>query len=177
MLKKWNDSMEKLFFQSENTDLSFEEIKNSFELNLDNHSLQNLSYVFSSQLQINQITFLFSQLSSFFEVGFLLQKNPQQQKFKLMQIFAYSKHLTQLNEEQKISLPHCSQNQILSTPAQSFLKKFNLGFLDDQRQLKAFLVPLNENNSLIVMSGLAEPWLQLRIECLQNTLMKIDFQT
>jgi len=172
--------MEKLFFQTENenTDLSFEEIKNSFELNLDNHPLQNLSYVFSSQLQINQVTFLFSQLSSFFEVGFLLQKtNTREQKFKLAQIFAYSKHLNQLNEEQKISLPRCSQNQILSTSAQGFLRKFNLGFLDDKGQLKAFLVPLNENNSLIVMSGLAEPWLQLRIECLQNTLMKIDFQT
>lgn len=182
MFKKLNDkinlSFEKLFFNTENsTNSTFEEIKKNFELNYDNLPIQNLSYIFSSQVNYEKTKLLFSQLSSFFEVGLLLKRAQNQNSmYEIDEIFAFSQIATQIKNQDLIRLPQTSTQSILKTSARSILKKYHLEFFDEDNDLSAFLIHLNKDNSLILMSSLAEPWLQLRIETLKNSLMKIDFE-
>ena len=89
MNKKWNDTFEKIF-ESSTQDLTLLESQKTFELNLENHSLENLSYIHSQPDQIN-IVRIFSQLSSFFELGFLFQK--QKNTFAAIQGFAFSQNI------------------------------------------------------------------------------------
>ncbi len=173
MIKKINTHFEKLFEQK-NDPTSFKELKDNFVLSEKNSELENLSYIFSQQANKNDLLMLFSQLSSFFEVGFLLEKT-HSQKYHALQIFAYAKHFQSLDGLQLIQLPQPELFKVLSTNAQNFLSHFHLAELDHKNRMNAFLMKISEQYSLIVMSSLAEPWLQLRIESLHQTLLKINF--
>ena len=93
MIKKWNDKLEKMF-ETNTQDLTLIESQRTFELNSDNRSLENLSYI-HSMVSKKDISFVFSQLAPFFEVGFLFEK--QKQNYAAIQGFAFS-HMLELAE-------------------------------------------------------------------------------
>ena len=59
--------------ETNNQDLALLENQKNFDLNLNNRMLENLSYIHSQDKKI-QMTTLFTQLSPFFEVGFLFER-------------------------------------------------------------------------------------------------------
>ena len=172
MIKKWNDKIEKAF--NVNTqDLSLLESQQTFQLNFENHSLENLSYIHSRISQQN-ITNVFSQLASFFEMGFLLEK--QKRNFAAVQGFAFGQTLKLDEKNIFLNLPKTQLYNVVRTSAPSILKKINYDFLNHSQKMNAFVITISAQHSLLVFSQLAEPWMKLRLESLQKTLMKISFE-
>ncbi len=176
MMKKWNAQVEKMLDQPNHT-LDFDEFKKAYQPELDNQRLENISYIFSGVVTAGQIPLLFTQLSSFFEVGFLIEKTGSKNIYTAHQIFAFSKHLNQLDAMKTIRLPDSELFQVMKTNAKAFLSKFALDAMDAENRMSAFLVRLTDHHSIVIMSSLAEPWLQLRIESLQKTLMRVHFDS
>ncbi len=176
MIKKLNEKVEKMFDQPQQL-LEFEELKKTFQLTSDNQSLENISYIFEHVVKKDDITLLFTQLSSFFEVGFMMERTSSENFYAATQIFAFSKHLNQLAGLETIRLPEVALYKVMKTSAKSFLTKFNLANLDSEKKMTGFLVRLTPSHTFVVLSSLAEPWLQLRIESLQKTLMRVHFDS
>lgn len=173
MIKKWNEKLEKMF-ESTNQDLTLIESSRTFELNPDNVYLENLSYVYNSPVQKYNILSTFSQLSPFFELGFLLER--QKNSYTPTHSFAYG-NLTNLSEKNiLLKLPRTDMFVIVSTPASGILNKMNYNFLNPEGKMSAFVIAVSPTYSILVATKIAEPWLRLRLESLQKTLMKINFE-
>ena len=115
------------------------------------------------------------QLSSYFEIGFLFKSNQKTCDYKIQSAFVFAKKVTQISELNGVRLPKTSLFKILKTPAVPFLKKFNMKPLDKFEQMDAYMLPISENYSLVLITQMAEPWAELKISALQSTLMKINF--
>ncbi len=172
MNKKWNDTFEKIF-ETNTQDLTLLESQRTFELNSENHSLENLSYIHSQADQINIIR-IFSQLSSFFELGFLFEK--QKNNFAAIQGFAFGQNISLGEKNILINFPEIDLYSLFKTNASSILKKMNYGFINKNKKMNAFVIKISQQHSILVFTELAEPWLKLRLESLQKTLMKISFE-
>ncbi|MBC7741740.1 MAG: hypothetical protein H7061_06070 [Bdellovibrionaceae bacterium] len=179
MIKKWNEKVEKIFDQPNQPQASAEceELKKAFDVTLDNQSLENMSYVFSTLLTAADMGTVFTQLSSFFEMGFLIEPTLTKNVGAVSMAFAYSKHMAQVDNLKPIRIPKPAIFQVLKTDATAFLSKFNLQNFNADKKLQAFLIRVTDAHTIVVMSGLAEPWLQLRIESLQKTLMRVHFES
>ena len=138
-------------------------------------ALENLSYIFSGEITPEKLTNLFSQLSAYFEVGFLLQLNNHSRKFHLKDIFGYSKKMALPENSRAIRLPKSELFRILKTGARPFLNHFEMGHFDPNHKMTAYLIPISLTYTFVLVSQDAEPWAKLKIEALQNTLMKINF--
>lgn len=176
MIKKINDAVEKIFDQADQA-VDIEEIKKSFALTADNKQLENISYIFSSSFKKDELVLLFTQLSSFFEIGFLFETGKNNKTAQPVQIFAYAKQLCQNDSISPIALPKPDLYKVLKTNSKNFLKKYNLNNLDSENKMSAFLIRVSSRYTLVLMSGLAEPWLQLRIESLKKTLMRLPIDS
>lgn len=177
MIKNFNQKIEELFekpFDPQRAQ-SLEEIKTKFILSEDNKQIENLSYVFASTVGKNEIPLLFSQLASFFEIGFLFEKT-HTRKFQALQMFAYSIQIKNLDGIGLMQLPEPKLFKVLCTSSASFLSKANLSMFGEDRKLDAYLIRVSKNETFVLMLSLADPWAQLRIEALQKTLMKIIFE-
>lgn len=173
MIKKWNDKLEKIF-DSTHQDLTLLESRQTFELSADNSLLENLSYVHSFQLSKNSIHSVFTQLSSFFEIGFLFEK--QNKIASAVDAFAYGQPIDLTHKALLLRLPVCSLFHIVKTPASAILKKLNYAFLNPQKKMNSFIISVSPTYSILIATEMAEPWLRLRLESLQKTLMKIHFE-
>ena len=89
MIKKWNDKFEKIF-ETSTQDLALIESQRTFMLDSNNSALENLSYIHTLSSNAN-ITNVFSQLASFFEAGFLFEK--QKSNYAAVQGFAFGQTL------------------------------------------------------------------------------------
>ena len=176
MIKKINDAVEKFFEQADHV-VDVEEIKKAYTLTADNSQLENISYIFSSTLKKDDLALLFTQLSSFFEIGFLFETVKNNKSVQPVQIFAYAKQLCQNENIKSITLPKPDLHKILKTNSKTFLKKYNLSDLDCENKMSAFLIRISPRYTLILMSGLAEPWLQLRLESLKKMLMRLPIES
>jgi hypothetical protein len=174
MIKKLNTQIEKLFDQS-NQAMGFEELKKKFLLSENNSEIDNLSYIFTKHVNKQDLQLLFTQLSSFFEVGFLFEKSGSP-VYQAVQVFAFSKQMQNLDGLKLITLPQPEIFKILSTDSKSFLNFFKLSELDRENKFESFLIRLSERHSIVLMSSLAEPWLKIRLESLQKALLKIHFE-
>lgn len=172
MNKKWNDTFEKIF-ETNTQDLTLLESQQSFELNSENHSLENLSYIHCQTDQVN-IVRIFSQLSSFFELGFLFEK--KKDIFSATQGFAFGQVLNLGEKNILIKFPKMDLYSLFKTNASAILKKMNYGFLNKSKKMNAFVIKISSQHSVLVFTELAEPWLKVRLESLQKTLMKISFE-
>lgn len=179
MIKKWNEKVEKMFDQPQPTQQlgECEELKKAYHVTLDNQQLENISYIFSTMLTKIEMGTVFTQLSSFFEMGFLIEKTATRNVGAVSNAFAFSKHMAQVENLNPIRMPNPALFQVLKTDATAFLAKFNLDNFNTDKKLQAFLMRVTESHTIVVMSGLAEPWLQLRIESLQKTLMRVHFDS
>ncbi len=172
MIKKWTDTFEKIF-DTNTQDLTLLENQQSFKLNLENHYLENLSYIHSVSQPVD-ITNVFSQLSSFFELGFLFER--QKNNFAAIQGFAFGQSLSLIDKKIFMNFPEMKLYTIFKTGALSILKKMNYSFINKNKKMNAFVIPVSHQYSILVFTELAEPWLKLRLESLQKTLMKISFE-
>lgn len=154
---------------------TLEEIRKAFVPSEDNHQIENLSYVFNKTVSKKEIPLLFSQLSSFFEIGFLFEKS-YSGKYHAMQMFAYSYQMKKLDGLPLIQLPQPDLFKVLQTNSKSFLSKLKLSDYDESHRLGAFLICISQSETLVLLSRLADPWAKVRLEALQNSLMKIHFE-
>ncbi|MFZ3229744.1 MAG: hypothetical protein WA160_06040 [Pseudobdellovibrio sp.] len=173
MIKKWNDKLEKIF-NSTNQDLALLESSQNFELNSDNLYLENLSYIYTNPIRPQNIQSLFSQLSPFFEIGFLLEK--QKSYHTPTQMFAFGQLSNIAEKNILLKLPATSVYTIVRTSAVGILKKMNFAFLNSQNKMSAFVISVSPSLSILVVTKIADPWLKLRLESLQKTLMKVNFE-
>ena len=172
MMKKWNEKLERAF-ESTNQDLSLMESRQTFELNADNSSLENLSYIHSVLPEKESIHSVFTQLSPFFEVGFLFEK--QKDSNLAIDAFAFGQPIFLGSQNILLRLPRTKLFHIAKTPAPAILKKLNHSFVNPERKMTAFVVAISDTYSLLLGTEIAEPWLKVRLEVLQKTLMKIHF--
>ena len=173
MIKKWNEKLEKMF-EANTSDLSLIESRESFELNSNNSSLENLSYVHSARLDKNCIHSVFTQLSPFFEIGFLFER--QNNQGFAIDAFAFGEPIDLRSMTLNLKLPKTELFNIAKTSAEALLKKLNFSYLNPQKKMNAFVISISASFSILVVTELAEPWLKLRLEALQSTLMKIHFE-
>ncbi|MBC7466117.1 MAG: hypothetical protein H7256_08995 [Bdellovibrio sp.] len=174
MIKKWNEKLEKMF-ESTNQDLTLIESSQTFELNPDNVYLENLSYIYTSAVEKNNIQAVFTQLSPFFELGFLLEK--QKNVYTPTHAFAYGNISNIADKKILLKLPRTDVFVVVRAAASAILKKVNYDFLNRDKKMSAFVVAISPNYSILVATKIAEPWLKLRLESLQKTLMKINFES
>ena len=179
MFRKINAKLENLFDQNPQSPRIIHEApkmpKKEFQTEDSVCALENLSYIFTGEINPEKLTNLFSQLSAYFEVGFLLQLNPHSLKFHLKDIFGYSKKMSLPENSRAIRLPQSELFRILNTKARPFLNHFEMGHFDPNEKMTAYLIPISLTYTIVVVSTDAEPWAKLKIEALQNTLMKINF--
>lgn len=172
MLKRWNEKLEKIF-ETNNHDLSLIESQKTFELNADNSSIEHLSYIYNFQLEKNNIHAVFTQLSSFFEVGFLFER--QNRIHCAINGFAFGQPINLMQKTLLLKLPKASLFNIVKTSAAAVLKKLNYGFLDVNKKMQSYTICVSDTYSILVATEMAEPWIKLRLEALQKTMMKINF--
>lgn len=179
MFRKINAKLENLFDQnSQNTRIVHEAPKmpkNEFQAQGSVRALENLSYIFTGEINREKLVNLFSQLSAYFEVGFLMQLNPHSHKFHLKDIFGYSKKMALPENSRAIRLPKSELFRILKTKARPFLNHFEMAHFDPNEKMTAYLIPISRTYTIVLISPDAEPWARLKIEALQTTLMKINF--
>jgi len=179
MFRKINAKLETLFDQNSQSPRIIHEApkmpKNEFQNEGSVCALENLSYIFTGEINPEKLSNLFSQLSAYFEVGFLLQLNQHSRKFHLKDLFGYSKKMSLPENSRAIRLPKTELFRILNTKARPFLNHFEMGHFDPNNKMTAYLIPISLTYTIIVVSQDAEPWARLKIEALQNTLMKINF--
>lgn len=181
MFNKINTQLENLFEQPSKTALKSEQ--GSAEMQSEMHIgfqpgnitlLENLSYIFSDVAEQTSLLNLFSQLSSYFEIGFLL-KNTDSNIYKVIGAFAFMQKLKTDEISKHIKLPNPGLYKILKTDAHQILNYFDMKDLNPQKKMLSYLIPLTDSYTIIVMTQTAEPWVGLKIEALQKTLMKINF--
>lgn len=187
MFKKLSTKLEKMFDQPASVALPAERTaatttlskKIDFQIVENNQQIENLSYIFSADcLQEKDMSLLFSHLSCFFEGGFLLERKQTNAVSILTQAFWYGKQISckQLNCR-TLQLPNTKAFKVLKTSTQTLVSHFGLHNDSDTSNcgLVSYLIPLNHRYSIVVTTVLAEPWAKIRIELLQQTLMKINF--
>lgn len=178
MLKNLTKKFEQLFedpLDHKQQAHSLDEIRKAFIPSEDNHQIENLSYVFSKPVQKKELPLLFSHLSSFFEIGFLFEKS-YSGKYHAMQMFAYSYQMKKLDGLPLMQLPQPDLFKVLQTNSKNFLAKLKLSDYDETERLGAFLIRISQTETLVLLSSLADPWAKVRLESLQNALMKIQFE-
>jgi len=178
MLKNLTKKFEQLFEDPQGHKQhanALEEIKKAFVPSEDNKQIENLSYVFTKAVYKKDIPLLFSQLSSFFEMGFLFEKS-YSGKYHATQMFAYSFQMKKLDALPLTQLPQSDLFKVLQTNSKTFLTKIGLVEYDSEHRLGAFLIRISQTETLVLLSRLADPWAKNRLESLQNALMKIQFE-
>ena len=178
MMKNLTKKIEKLFdnpLEHKQHAISLEEIRQSFIIAEDNHQIENLSYVFTKDLHKKDTALIFSQLASFFEIGFLFEKT-NSRKYQATHMFAYSLQMKKLDGLPLIHLPQCDMFKVLQTNSRAFLSKLKLSDYDEPHRLGAFMIRISQTETLVLLSSLADPWAKVRLEALQNSLMKINFK-
>ena len=178
MLKKLSIKIESLFDHDNHNSLAQEhlitEARHKFEITDNLAHLENLSYVFNFEVKDEDIENLFSQISCYFEINFLLYKQSNK-KYKPRASVLYGKKINTIESWPIVSLPQVPIFKVYKTNAHQLLKKFFLQELDPQNKMFCYLLKLSEECVLVLATQTAEPWAKLRIETLQNTLMKINF--
>lgn len=174
MISKVFNRVEKLF-DNPSFEISLIEQKKYFEINPDNNYLENISYSFSLKDTNCSISTIFTRLTSFFEMGFLFQKNRLNTKSCLISCFGYGIINQDISKRIEFQLPQTSIFSVHKTSAQGFLKRLGLNQIDAEKKLEAYYIRLSENTSLVVMTSWPKPWIKPRLESLQKTLMRIPF--
>lgn len=179
MFRKLNARLENLFDQNSQSTRIADDVPKAraqqFQTESEVHGLENLSYIFSNEINHDNLPNLFSQLSSYFELGFLLKLDPHSQKYHLKDVFGFSKKMIFPENSRAITLPKVEFYKILKTRARPFLQHFQMSHFDYDDKMFTYLIPISDNYTIVVATPVAEPWARIKIEALRNTLMKIHF--
>lgn len=183
MLKNITDKIENLLEQKNSQVLLSEHTLTSaqkqFQPIYDNKLIENLAYAFSYEINSKNFEYFFSQLSTFFEIGFLMEKinittekNPD---YRVKDAFFYQNKMIQNDSLRHIGLPQIPTHQVLKTSGYHFLKKLQLEQLDTQQKYNCYLIKITDKYYMSFLSPNAEPWIKLQIEALNTILLKINF--
>lgn len=179
MFKKINTKLENLFDQPQsnlrNLDPIVTDVQSNFQLLDNNKMLENLSYIFSGEVNPKNLLNLFLQLSSYFEIGFLLQKSHDKDKHEVIASFVYGKKIDIAQGFKTLKLPNPGICKVVKTSAHQILNYFNIKNIDPEKKMMSYLTPVSTNYTFVVTTQIAEPWASLKIEALQKMLMKINF--
>lgn len=178
MFKKINQKIEKLFDQNSAPSVTVQtlpDVQNGFQIVNNNQMLENLSYIFSNEIDHISLSHLFSQLSSYFEIGFLLRKREEPNLYIVKDAFFFSKKIIEVKSFKPIKLPTPALFAILITKGAAFLNHFGMSKADSGKKMISYLIPISENYTVVVITPTAEPWAKLKVESLQKTFMKINF--
>jgi hypothetical protein len=177
MFKQLTKKLEYLFDNDTQFNLALEpslvEARSRFVLTENVSHLQNLSYVYNSEVTQENMENLFAQIACYFEVNFLMCKDKTNYKTRFATL--YGKKINNLDSWTHLTLPEVPLYKVYKTQAYALLKKFGLKDLDESKKMTSFLFHLTPSCTLVVMTEVAEPWSKLKIETLQQTLMKISF--
>lgn len=172
MLKKLNLKLENLFDENSTphflTDPGLIAARKNFQAVGDAHLLENLSYIFSEEVDSTMLQNLFSQLCSYFEIGYL-QSNDKQN------ITLFGEPWALVASTAILKLPDTPLFKVFKTNGAMVLSHFQIEELDPAKKMQAYMVRIANGHYFVFVSATAEPWARLRIEALQNTLMKINF--
>ncbi len=188
MFKKFSTKLEKLFEKSAHaspySEQYFAEMQDDFQIVYNNKILENLSYVFSNEINSDNLRNLFAQLSSYFEIGFLLKKSSKSPDkstiynvalYNVLSAFAFRQKINLSESLKPIKLPFPGLHKVLRTPALQILNRLGLKSLDPKEKMTSYLMPITDNCSIVVMTQIAEPWAKLKVETLHKTFLKINF--
>lgn len=186
MLNKISLQLEKLFEQPAQPQAAATEtaLKISAQqetLIEDNRALCHLSYVFSDGISSDNLLTLFDQLSYHFEGAWLCRKSSADGPYSVLKACFYAKsiaekHLNRLPIASNLTLPQAHLLSVLKIPAHHFLRRAQLSEqLDPEMKMQAYVITLGVNHKLVLFSSLAEPWASVKIETLQQALLKVPF--
>jgi hypothetical protein len=122
-------------------------------------------------------------LSCFFEMSFVFKKpvligaNQQRRSldFQADYVCLYGQKITSAYLQVPVKLPKANFYKVLKTKAYSFLRKFKLQDLDSEKKMNCYLIRISENVTFVFVTNMADPWAKVKIETLQQTLMRINF--
>ncbi|MGZ3690133.1 MAG: hypothetical protein ACXVAX_01435 [Pseudobdellovibrio sp.] len=183
MFKKLTFKLEKIFDHDSSQNLALEhsinEARSEFEITENLAHLNNLSYVYNFEVNAQNIETLFTQIACYFEINFLLFRPKTNQglskKFKTKNAILYGRNINNIEVWPLISLPNVPLYKVFKTNSHAILKKIQLQDLDREKKMFCYLLKLSDDCVLVLATQTAEPWAKLRIETLQSTLMKINF--
>lgn len=179
MFKQLSSKIEYLFDNDLHFNLAQEpsvvEARKNFVLTENISHLKNLSYVYNGEINSQNIESLFAQLSCFFEVNLLVTRPKPEERYKICLTTLFGKKIDNLEGWPTLSLPEGKLYTVYRTGGFALLKKLGLQDLDSEKKMTAFLIPLTPRCTLILFTKVAEPWSRLKVETLQDTLMKINF--
>ncbi len=176
MFKKINSALERIFDEKNERLPTYEQIAalepKKFQSPETMNFFENLSYVLEGEVKPSQV---FLQLLPYFEMGFLLRKKSTSNMYAVEEAFIFSKRLETCENFKPLKLPQVQIFKILKTPAAGLLRHFKTQQFDPDSKMFSYLIPITPHHALIVMTPQAEPWAQVKIEALKETLMKICF--
>jgi hypothetical protein len=190
VLKKFVVSLEKLLdYESTNENIfqsSTSELKNTFHISDNLNEIENLSYAFQERpVDSTNIERLVEKISCFFEIVFLVDLNSSKTSDNksltasssqtLELVYIYGKKTNPINKGTGTVIPNVPVYKVFKTSAFRFLEKFQIQSLDQNKKMNCYLIRVSKKYAFVLVGQLAEPWSKIRVETLQNALMKINF--
>jgi hypothetical protein len=139
------------------------------------NSNQDLLHEKDSQLSQKEKALLaFSNLIPYFEAGILLTTTGDRNVWIPELAFKAGRFYPHLTEDLAIGiqLPNLNINQVAKMNVANFVKKLELTNLITHPEVSGVVVGVDENIRYVLISQLAEPWLRMQIENLQESLLR-----
>lgn len=178
MFKKLTAQLEALFDQDQNQNWLIEQglfdLQKTFKTEDSLSGLQHLSYVHETISTPAELTTLTTQLGCHFEYVFCM-KRIEKHAYVPYASMIFGKILPHNMKWNSIQLPSFTNEKVYRTSSHGLFKKFCISTLDPQFKTQVYLIQVSHDYVFIVASHLAEPWAELKISTLQNTLFKIHF--
>ena len=187
MFKKITTTLENLLDHETNqnfvAELGLHEARRKYLASENLNELENLSYAYSREVTFENLTLLMDTLSCFFEMSFVFKKPAlvnttalrRSVDYQAEYVCLFGQKVTSAQVRVPAKLPKAALYKVLKTTAHSFLKKFKLQDLDSEKKMSCYLIRLSENVTLVFITKMADPWAKVKIETLQQTLMRINF--
>jgi hypothetical protein len=178
ILKKLNYKLEELFDQDPHhnwlIEQNFLEAQKTYASESNLSSLNNLSYVYTNEVNSENVQSFLTQLACHFEGVLLLQQQTTGQ-FQVTRSILFGKPVSESIKWPEVNWPEFKLYQVYKTAANGLFKKLRLTALAENQKASAYLIKTGDGSMLIVFTTQAEPWAKLKMTSLQHTLMKINF--
>ena len=164
MTKSFLEKIETLLDHEDHFDSFKFEKNNSFQIDSQHEHLERIFFTEG----VKQWEILFTRLTAFFEIGFLIQKQ------EIQRMFFYGDSVEKKLPKLKFKLPLPPLFNILKTRGHLFLNK--MGFsLPNADKMNCLLIRVDETQYIVLLTQQADPWLQLRCESLRKALTNHDY--
>jgi hypothetical protein len=187
MFKKITATLENLLDHDSNqnfvNELGLLDARKNYLASENLNELENLSYAHSFEVNDENLNILMDSLSCFFEMSFVFKKPlpiratnlRRSSDFQADYVCLFGQKITSVHLQAPAKLPKTDLYKVLKTNAHSFLRKFKLQDLDSEKKMSCYLIRISENVTFVFVTNMADPWAKVKIETLQQTLMRINF--